>query len=170
MVILRKNHTKFGADKLVRNGEKWAVKCMVAEPYNVDRAEILLDTITWKIYHDWSTNPPDNVPPQEIAGLIKGLSTISLPYYTYISGYVRVGRLVDQPWIQSSWWGKTDVLEMAHMSHQKKCPSDTFHESSWLINDRIFITQGFQTPCVWRYWDPKNIPKTPSQEVFWRLG
>lgn len=46
MVILRKIHTKFGANKLVRNAEKWAAKCMVTEPYNVDGAEILLDTIT----------------------------------------------------------------------------------------------------------------------------
>ena len=32
------------------------------------------------------------------------------------------------------------------------------------------IPVGFQTPGVWRYLDPKNIPKTPSQEVFGRLG
>ena len=29
---------------------------------------------------------------------------------------------------------------------------------------------GFQTPNVRRYLDPKNIPKTPSQEVFGSLG
>ena len=32
------------------------------------------------------------------------------------------------------------------------------------------IPVGFQTPGFWRYLDPKSIPKTPSQEVFGRLG
>ena len=37
-----------------------------------------------------------------------------------------------------------------------------------LLRDYTFDTLGFQTP--WRYLDPKNIPKTPSQDVFGRLG
>ena len=35
---------------------------------------------------------------------------------------------------------------------------------------RIVKPTGFQTPWGWRYLDTKNIPKTPSQEVFGRLG
>ena len=34
----------------------------------------------------------------------------------------------------------------------------------------IYVSLGFQTPKVRRYLDPKNIPKTASQEGFGRLG
>ena len=47
-----------------------------------------------------------------------------------------------------------------------------FHLVSFLFGGkgRIVKPTGFQTPWGWRYLDIKNIPKTPSQEVFGRLG
>ena len=44
-------------------------------------------------------------------------------------------------------------------------PQKLFHVSAWYI-----LTLGFQTPGEEVGLDPQNIPKTPVQEVFGRLG
>ena len=46
--------------------------------FDVGKFEGLVGNLR-KVLHGWSTYPPPNVPPPEIAGLIKGLLTIGFP-------------------------------------------------------------------------------------------
>lgn len=70
------------------------------------------------------------------------------------------------PWLSGGW--KKALLQCLKGKSRQGQLFGLDVKETWTLSGDVF-SLGFQTPCCWRYSDPKNIPKAPSQEVFGRL-